>query len=731
MYCKCNKDIFQEHGVKATNTVANQDNFGSGAFKSRNRLCQIFSLKSANIILRTTHTRFMKNTLFIRIPIVFFFLIICQSLTAQVYYAGKAPAKAVVSADKNVLSNNVLEVNFGFMQDQLDHVTFRDKLSAEKTDLDRQHLFALKLADGQLLQPSDFIFSSRDAGTITASPASLKLIDRLPGKQLVFVLVNKAHSITIHWRISLHDDCNFIQQQFHIADPKHEITDLSLVNIPAQYQPLLSGTVDGSPILAGNFFFALEHPMAQGEVSATATTSSVAASATLRAGDGFEVSVAWGTTPAGQLRRGFLSYLEKVRAVPYRTFPHYNSWYDVGYDGREITEANALDRIKMLGDSLVVKRKAKISAFLWDSGWDDYNRLWYFSSKLPNGFKKMDALARRYQSAMGVWVSPWGGYGNEQVSRLASIKTLKLPFTPNDNGLSLADPHYFDYFKKLTEGFVKNQGVISFKFDGVGAGNGAAGAGEKYARDVEAFLRVIMDLRKIKSDLYFNLTVGTWPSPYWLSYGDAIWRAGEDMGLQGAGTKRQQWINYRDAEVYKNVVKRSRLFPLNALMYHGIVVNNENGVGASFTNDDAGIAEDVWAFFGNGTGMQELYVNPHLMSPAGWNALAKGIRWSDRHRDVLSDVHWIGGDPGKEEVYGFAAWNHKEGTLTWRNPSPKAQKITFRLKEVLELPADYRATFAAFNVIEEVAAGNMNSDDPITIELAPLQVKVLELKPVK
>lgn len=673
----------------------------------------------------------MKNSCTIRILVVFSFLFLRQSLTAQVFYAGKTPAKATVSPDKQTLSNNVMEVNFGLVQGQIDHVTFRDKLSSEKIDFDKHSLFALKLNDGTLLLPSDFTVSTRDAGAIAAAPAAVRLIDRLPGKQLLFGLTNKAHGISISWRISLHDDCNFIQQQFHIVDPTHAIADLSLVNIPVSCQPVLSGSVDGSPILAGNLFFALEHPMAQSEVTTTATKSSVAASATLRSGDGFDVSVAWGTTPAGQLRRGFLAYLEKVRAVPYRAFPHYNSWYDVGYDRKEITEANALDRIKMLGDSLVVKRKAKISAFLWDSGWDDYNRLWYFSSKLPNGFKKMDALARRYQSAMGVWVSPWGGYDQEKISRLASIKTLKLPFTPNDNGLSLADPHYFDYFKKLTEGFVKNQGVISFKFDGVGAGNGAAGAGEKYAKDVEAFLRVITDLRKIKSDLFFNLTVGTWPSPYWLNYGDAIWRAGGDMDVQGAGTKRQQWINYRDAEVYKNIVQRSRLYPLNALMYHGIVVNNENGVGASFTNDDAGIAEDVWAFFGNGTGMQELYINPHLMSTGSWNVLAKAMKWSDRHRDVLSDVHWIGGDPGKAAVYGFAAWNHKEGTLMWRNPSANTQKITFRLKDVLELPADYRATFAAFNVMDEATAGVMDSDADITVELAPLQVKVLELKPVK
>jgi len=656
-------------------------------------------------------------------------LLLPQLLSAQVYYAGKTPGKAVVLPGKNILENNVLQVGLDLQSSQPNRMVFRDKLSSATVDIDRQHLFALKLTDGSLLTAADFTVTTRDAGVIAAAPAAVKLIDRLPAKQLVLALTNKQHGIQIQWRITLHDDCNFIQQHFHITDPKHLVADLSLVNIPSNYQPELSGSVDGSPVLSGNLFFALEHPMAHSRVTAAGTSSNVAASAALRSGDGFDVSAAWGVTPASQLRRGFLYYLEKIRAVPYRPFPHYNSWYDVGYDGREITEASAMDRIKMFGDSLVTKRKARISAFLWDSGWDDYNRLWYFSSKLPNGFKKMDALARRYQSAMGVWVSPWGGYGQEQVSRLASIKTLKLPFTPNDNGLSLADPHYFDYFKKLTTDFVKKQGVISFKFDGVGAGNGAAGAGEKYAKDIEAFLRVITDLRKIKPELFFNLTVGTWPSPYWLNYGDAIWRAGEDMALQGAGTKRQQFINYRDAEVYKNVVKRARLYPLNALMYHGVVVNNESGVGAGFTNDDAGVAEDIWEFFATGTGMQELYINPHLVSSPGWDALAKAMKWSAAHSDVLSDVHWIGGDPGKGEVYGFAAWNHKAGTLTWRNPSATAQKITFRLKDVLELPVNYQAKFNVHNVITGKAEEKMDSEREMTIELTPSQVLMLELLP--
>jgi hypothetical protein len=140
----------------------------------------------------------MKNTFAIRVLIVFSFLFIRQPLTAQVFYAGKAPARATVSPDKNVLWNNVLEVNFGLIHEQLEHVTFRDKLSSKIIDFDKNSLFALKLNDGTELLPSDFTVSTRDAGTIAASPAAVKIIDRLPGKQLLFGRSNKAHGITIN-----------------------------------------------------------------------------------------------------------------------------------------------------------------------------------------------------------------------------------------------------------------------------------------------------------------------------------------------------------------------------------------------------------------------------------------------------------------------------------------------------------------------------------------------------
>ena len=63
----------------------------------------------------------------------------------------------------------------------------------------------------------------------------------------------------------------------------------------------------------------------------------------LRAGHTLTLSSVIGISREGQLRRDFLAYVERERAHPYRTFLHYNSWYDIGYFSK-FDEAGALDR---------------------------------------------------------------------------------------------------------------------------------------------------------------------------------------------------------------------------------------------------------------------------------------------------------------------------------------------------------------------------------------------------
>ena len=93
-------------------------------------------------------------------------------------------------------------------------------------------------------------------------------------------------------------------------------------------------------------------------------------------------------------------------------------------------------------------------------------------------------------------------------------------------------------------------------------------------------MKVTREVRDVKPDIYFCLTTGTWPSPFFLRYGDIVWRGGDDYGYAGEGSNRQRWITYRDADVYRNVVQRSPLYPLNALQRMGIFICDISVFGA-------------------------------------------------------------------------------------------------------------------------------------------------------
>jgi hypothetical protein len=386
-----------------------------------------------------------------------------------------------------------------------------------------------------------------------------------------------------------------------------------------------------------------------------------------------------GVTPAGQRRRGFLYYLERERAHPYRPFLHYNSWYDIGYGAEKILQSAALQVVRLFGEELITKRRVKMDSFVWDDGWDDPASLWRFHEDFPEGFAPTQEAAARYDSTVGAWLSPWGGYGEAKQERMKYGK--QQGFETNARGFSLAGPKYYARFRDVCAGMIPDYDLNYFKFDGIGSTGVPAGVPEDFAADVEALLKLISDLRSARADVFINVTTGTWPSPFWLWYGDSTWRAGADWSTSGWGPPRQQQITYRDNQTYHNIVRRAPLYPLNSLMTQGVMFANHG-----LPKERAGLVQDIRAFFASGTNCQELYITPSLLDAEAWDALAEAARWSRDNGDVLVDTHWIGGDPAKGEIYGWASWSARKGILALRNPKDEPRTIAIDVGKAFELP---------------------------------------------
>lgn len=150
--------------------------------------------------------------------------------------------------------------------------------------------------------------------------------------------------------------------------------------------------------------------------------------------------------------------------------------------------------------------------------------------------------------------------------------------------------------------------------------------------------------------------------------------------------------------------------------------------------DDPGhdFADEVHSYFGTGTQLQEMYITPSLLSDEDWDVLAQTAKWSRDNAAVLKDSHWVGGDPAKLEVYGWASWSPRKAILTLRNPGDHPQKFSVKLAALLELPPDSAPTFAArtpWKTASGEAEINISAQQPYTFALQPFEVLTLELTP--
>ena len=452
-----------------------------------------------------------------------------------------------------------------------------------------------------------------------------------------------------------------------------------------------------------------------------------------------------------QFRRVFNEYLNAERAHPHRVLPHYNNWYDLCINRNDspvekrFTREEALTSMRAFRTELWEKRGVFINSYLWDDGWDNWDSLWGFNENFPNGFKELAEEAHKVPgSSIACWMSPFGGYGGSYSRRVAYAKKNGI-IDPNASGMQLSKPTYYAAFRDRVVQMIRDYDMNLFKFDRMGSGGDANGAAPRYAADLRAVGNLCAEMRAAKQDVFINCTVGTWASPFWLMWCDSIWKGDGDCDWLGTvGTQRQKWVTYRDNIIHDRITSKSPLFPLNSMMMHGIIVcksspwntmTDYKGTGSYEYDGEkyatptacADFAAEVWMGVALGTGLQEYYISPNLMSKTWWDILANGIKWLKKNETVLTDAHWIGGDPGDgkdlqkrgnepKDIYGFASLGAEKGIVILRNPSDKPQHITFNLDAFLETPRARRGTPCTPTVIFNSTTAYENAGKPGAFE---------------
>jgi len=663
---------------------------------------------------------------------------------AALEFPGPAPgaAAARVHPAELVVLNDALACRWTLADGRLRPASVQDKRSGRTIEFAQDsECFHLILGDGEKVRASEMkvVGSPR----IEPLPADRRrgdpnLARRYAGLQIVVRLAAPSHGLEAEWRAVLRDESNYVRPcvTLRAKDRQIGIRTVALTDLGVRGEEArVVGQVAGSPVVMDGFFFACEHANSASSVQAATEGAgpggsparrircSLDRSAPLRAGEEVEQASVIGVVPPGQLRRGFLYYVERERAHPYRPFLHYNSWYDVSWGDRRPTEAECLAAIELFGQELIRKRGVQMKCFLWDDGWDDPQTLWQINkTNFPNGFSKLLEAARKYDSTLGFWMSPWGGYGEFKKQRLAYGK--QQGFETEGDGFSMAGPQYFKRFLETSLEMIRENGCNHFKYDGMNAAR---------VEQTEAMIRLIARLRQARPDLFVNMTTGTWPSVFYLWYGDSTWRGGGDMGWHGKGSKRQQWMTYRDWDTWRGVVLRGPLYPLSSLMTQGFV-HARHGTGGEVGDDPREIRDEARSFFASGTAVQELYVTPQKMTDRNWDDLAEAARWGHANADVLVDTHWVGGDPD-QGVYGWAAWNRRKGVLALRNPGESPARISIDIAKAFELPDGAARRYVLRSAWKEDGrrgdpALTLSAGKEFAFELQPFEVLVFDATPI-
>jgi hypothetical protein len=471
-------------------------------------------------------------------------------------------------------------------------------------------------------------------------------------------------------------------------------------------------------VVADGVFAGVEMPGSQNAVDSTGSRIGFACKLELSAKQSYEFASVTGVAATDQLRRSFLYYIERERARQSSPFLHYNDWYDLGYS---VTAAKLLGAAQQFDTELVKKRGVSVMSYLIDDGWDDPAKsLWSENPHtFPGGFAavkvKMDAM----NSHMGIWISPLGGYGGAD-ERTADAR--KMGLIPPDGKLDFSYPAYKNWFQNRCLQLMREDGVNIFKWDK---------AGDGVSPHFMALLDIARHLRVANPNLFINVTVGTWPSPFWLNHIDSTWRNGSaDVGWAGKGDDRETWITFRDGYIHKLFVEAAPLYPLNSIMAHGIV-EGRCFQGQRVAKAGANLKNEARSYFANGTSLQELYITPSMMTSESWDQVADAAKWAHSNADVLVDSHWVGGDPLKLQPYGYAAWSPRKGTLMLRNPDDAEKTIDLDAAKVFDLPAGAATRYLLTSPYKDqrVQSLDMTAGELKSVKLEPFEVLVFDAKP--
>lgn len=519
------------------------------------------------------------------------------------------------------------------------------------------------------------------------------------------------------------------------ADLSPFLEKISVWNVKLSgLQPIYGGF--GQPIYGDDLFMGVEFPAAHNESNGTGLVNCWHYSATKVKASSYypSHSVVIGFAAAHQVRSAFFNYIRTLRPRADKPFALYNTWYDI----RDFNYEKLLKTIHNFKTTLINRYGLKLDAFVIDDGWDNVHSVWDINKqKFPQGFAPLSKELKKIHSALGLWISPWNGYDRARTERISWARAHGFK-TSAGRHLCLGDTAYFKIFKQKVLQYQKEGQLSFYKIDGFLSvcnetdHNHLPGI---YSRELltRRFIEILKALRRQNPAIFIDITVGTWLSPWWLQYADAVWMTGADFGHAEdvpAFSERDKAITFRDYTLYKDFVRDRLQFPLANVMTHGIIKGKLNLLGGKDETLQNWMDNAVM-YFSRGVMMWELYLSPEVLTREEWDFLAAVMKWAYANTAILKNAEFVGGDPYKRQIYGYIHRTKDQSLLILRNPFVSPQKAIFTQKQLFGNKENRTFVVEKMYPNKVLLPQRLSAVHPLNIALQGYEVQVFRLRPIK
>ncbi len=573
-------------------------------------------------------------------------------------------------------------------------------------------------------------------------------------EELVFTMkgINNPFEITITYHLI--PSTYFVKRQIGIKDKNNSNHFLqwiwtNSINISGEFTVQKEGGF-GEPIAIETndtgLFLGMEYPTGVNKIEKNSNEIKIITGQEF----GIKITNEWiktewsvfGITPKKYLKLWFKYYLDILKTPPTNPYLLYNTWYDLRapelVKGEKfiLNEKNLLSKIEEFKNKFILPYDIKLNAFVIDDGWDIYKSDWKIRDKeFQNGFKIIKDSLKKINADLGIWFGLSGGYSNRDI-RINWMKENDYEVVGNQ--LCIAGKKYKDLLKQRIKEMVVDEGINYFKWDGIqfscSEENHHHPVGIYSRRAImQSIIELCQTARQHNPNIFLNITSGTWLSPWWIKYADAIWMQGEDFDWADIPSisKRDAAITYRDSILYQDYIKNNSWFPISYLMTHGIIKGNLEKLGSENESIED-FANDVILYFSRGISMWELYISPDLLSNKELEIIAKTIKWANSRYPILRNTEMIGEDPDKAKPYGYVHFDRFRGIIAVRNPNFENQTIEIKLSPSFGLDSNASSlVLMKIYPYKHISPYLYNSNDIIQINLQGYETAIYELFPLE